>query len=181
MEKIRQMIAGLAAFSIAAGLGYMMSRRVSGGNAPVQLQAKDKKKAVPFTLPDLAGKTVGLSDFQGQVLLVDFWATWCEPCLDELPELIDLHKRYSGRGFSVIGIAVDDAGAEAVGPFARAHRIPYPILLAPGGGVEGFGVYGLPTAFLIDRGGLIVKRYLGPKSVREVSSDLAPLLDSSPP
>jgi thiol-disulfide isomerase/thioredoxin len=134
-----------------------------------RLTRENNATAPDFSLPDLAGRTVSLSSFKGRVVLLDFWATWCEPCQEELPELVALHEKYKDRGFSVVGVSMDILGLKVVAPFARENRVPYPLLLSGGMAPEGYPLPGFPAAFLIDRRGLIVRRYLGPK----LSSDLA--------
>lgn len=135
--------------------------------------------APPLTLPDLSGKPVSLSDFAGKIVLVDFWATWCEPCRDELPDLLRLQKTYAGRGLVILGVSMNAGGKKAVKEYVRENDIPYPIVLADGQPVEGYRVIGLPTAFLIDRRGRIVKKYLGPKPFSEISADIESLLKAA--
>src|SRR5262245_44775347 len=84
--------------------------------------ASSQAKAAPdFELKDLSGRTVHLSDSAGTVRLVDFWATWCAPCREEIPMFKDFHARYGPRGFTLIGIAMDDEGTEVVGPFVQEN------------------------------------------------------------
>jgi thiol-disulfide isomerase/thioredoxin len=137
----------------------------------------DRPRPAPdFTLPDLNSKPVALSSLRGQVVLLDFWATWCEPCLEELPDLIRFHEAHKDKGFTMLGLAMDSEGASLVAPFARQNGIPYPILLSRGDLPEGYAIPGIPTAYLIDKHGTIVRRYLGPKSYEELERDVADLL-----
>lgn len=168
-------LAGLAA--VLAG-GYMFS--APRGHYTRDLPEKPQL-AADFALPDLAGKTVRLSDFKGRAVLVDFWATWCGPCLDELPDLKALYAKYKDRGFTIVGISIDDMGKEVVGPFVRENQVSYPILLAGPDPVQGFQVPGLPTAYLIDRRGFIVKRYLGFKFPEQLDKDVAAVLSQGGP
>ncbi len=132
--------------------------------------------APEFSLPDLTGRKVSLSSFKGQVVLLDFWATWCDPCLEELPELKSLHEKYKEKGFELVGVSLDVLGQKVVSPFVRENRIPYPILLSGGWPPEGYVLPGLPTAFLIDRQGLVVRRYMGPKRSSDLARDIEALL-----
>ena len=134
--------------------------------------------APPLSLPDLQGRTVSLSEFKGKVVLLDFWATWCDPCIEELPDLKRLHATYKDRGFTMVGVSLDVLGAKAVRPFVSENKVPYPVLLSGGEPPEGYRLPGLPTAFLIDREGRIARRYIGPKLYEEVARDVEELLGS---
>ncbi len=111
--------------------------------------------------PDIVGQTATgetfrLSDHKGEVVLVNFWATWCGPCRSEMPELAALQKRYAARGFTVVGLSLDQGGMPVVRPFARSAGLNYPVLLAPAGVQEAFGgVPGIPASFLIGRDGRV--------------------------
>lgn len=134
--------------------------------------------APEFVLPDLAGKTVSLSAFRGKPVLVNFWATWCETCREEMPALEDLSRR-SGERFAVIGVSLDE-DASAVPPFVKEYKLTFPILLADRKAVAGYAVRGLPAAFLIDAEGLITRRWVGAVDVRTVENDILALLNRRP-
>lgn len=111
-------------------------------------------------LPDLSASIVHLSDFRGKVVLLDFWATWCGPCAASIPFYESLYHRDESKGLVVIGINEDD-NRSAVDRFVREHSLRYLVLLDPGRrAYDSYGVEGLPTAFLIDRDGRIVQRWL---------------------
>jgi peroxiredoxin len=135
-------------------------------------------KAADFSIPNLEGKKVHLSDFKGKVILVDFWATWCIPCHEELPDLKAAYQKFKDRGFSILGVSLDDSGRDAVSKFVKDNNIPYPIVLAGGtdGIPEGYDVEGLPMAYLIDAKGLIRKRYSGQIDPKELERDANELL-----
>lgn len=129
--------------------------------------------ALDFAYPELvSGKPKKLSEYKGQVVLVDFWATWCDPCLESIPDLIKLHKAYSAKGFTVLGVSTDALGKNVVGPFVKAHKMPYPILLSESEIPEGWPVPGYPTSFLLDKDGRVVKRYLGQAPYEELEADV---------
>jgi len=123
-----------------------------------------RPKPMPeVTLADLSGKQVSLSDYEGMVIVLNFWATWCPPCVHEIPALIKLHSEYAGSGLVVIGIALDGEGQKKVGPFAQQAGMNYPVLLgADGVAAKAFGgVRGIPTTFFIDRSGRIRQKIVG--------------------
>lgn len=139
------------------------------------------RKAADFALPDLSGKTVRLSDFKGKVVLVDFWATFCLPCLDELPDLKALYRKYESRGFTIVSISKDFVAMEEVASFVKEFDVRYPSLYGGLDLLEGYPVRGLPTAYLINREGLIVKRYIGYKFPEELEKDILSLLKTEVP
>jgi peroxiredoxin len=130
--------------------------------APANASASSRSPAPDFLLKDLSGKEVKLSSFRGKVVIVDFWATWCPPCREEIPGFVDLQRQYKDQGLEIVGISVDQGGAGVVGPFAQQNRINY-TMLVDGMGVTGLfgGIQGVPTTFVLDRQGRIVKRFTG--------------------
>jgi thiol-disulfide isomerase/thioredoxin len=124
-----------------------------------------------FELPDaINGEKVSSSSFEGKTLLLTFFATWCPPCLEEVPTLIQLQNEYRDDNFSVIGLSVDQGGARAVKRLIEKKSINYPVVMADSQIMEDFGgVYGIPVAFLINKKGNVVKKYTGyvPKSILE--------------
>ncbi|MBI4549974.1 MAG: TlpA family protein disulfide reductase [Candidatus Omnitrophica bacterium] len=137
------------------------------------------QKAPEFTLNDLAGRPVHSSEFDGQVLLVNFWATWCPPCQAEIPALESLHKEYQSRGFRVLGISLDESGPADVKAFVERFGITYPVLMGDDAVVEAYGgIRGIPTTFLIARDGRIAKKFVGEQSKSDFSEAVEPLLAS---
>jgi peroxiredoxin len=137
----------------------------------------DSDRAPDFTLPGLKGEPVRLSDFQGRVVLLDFWATWCGPCRMEVPHFKQLIEKYGGRGFVVLGVSLDDTGAEVVRPFVATHEIAYPVVIGDQYTATRYGgVSALPTTFLIDRQGRVVKKYVGYRDLETFEEDIKPLL-----
>jgi thiol-disulfide isomerase/thioredoxin len=123
--------------------------------------AKAEEKVAPdFALPDLDGKIVHLSDSAGKIRLVNFWATWCAPCREEIPTFKELHETYGPRGLTVIAISTEEAGV--VAPFVKENAIPYTNLIGGEEIGEKFGgLYGFPTTFLLDGTGKILQTYVG--------------------
>ncbi len=120
-------------------------------------------KMVHFNLPSAAeNKMVDSKQFEGKVLLVTFFATWCPPCIQEIPNLIDLQNTYGSKGFSVIGMSVDEGGVPPVKRMIDRTGINYPVLMADNEVARGFGgITGIPVSFLVNHKGELVKKYLG--------------------
>ncbi|MBI3289262.1 MAG: TlpA family protein disulfide reductase [Elusimicrobia bacterium] len=128
--------------------------------------------APDFVLRDASGKTVSLASFRGKPVLVNFWATWCESCREEMPALEDLHRRRAAD-VVVLGVALDeDAGR--VSAFAQAYGLTFPLLIADRKTLEDYAVRGLPTTFVVDPQGRIVRREVGPLDLRAVENDILP-------
>jgi cytochrome c biogenesis protein CcmG/thiol:disulfide interchange protein DsbE len=120
------------------------------------------RRAPGFRLEDITGKVVDYSQFDGNVVLVDFWATWCPPCRRGIPELAELHQKYASKGFQVIGISLDASGSEVVRKFSKDYKIPYTVLMGNRQVVTEWQVgSSIPTAFLVNRQGEIVKPFVG--------------------
>ncbi len=119
--------------------------------------------AKDFSVPGLASTTLRLSEFRGTVRLVNFWATWCPPCKEEMPSMERLYRRYRDKGFMILAISIDTNTA-AVAPFVRRFKLTFPIGLDPTLVVANdYTVRALPSSFLIDRTGTIVAVALGPR------------------
>ncbi len=165
--------------------------RTAGSSAPVaKLSTAGMKPAPDLILKDLSGKEVSLKDFTGKVVLVNFWATWCDPCRTEIPWLIDLQKKYGSQGFEVLGVSMDDEGEKVVQPFVEKERFDvngqklamnYPILIGDSDAADKFlggigGIVGLPTSVLISRDGKRVKNVIGPVDPDKLERDIQSLL-----
>ena len=133
-------------------------------------------KPIEFVMPDLDGKTWKLSDHRGSVVLLNFWATWCEPCRRETPGLVRIAQEYRDRGLVVAGVAMDDEGADAARAFAKEFAIPYPILIPPHDSPLFSAIQALPVTMLFDRGGRVVRRYEGAVSESQWTRDIGNLL-----
>lgn len=125
-------------------------------------EMKDRSAAPEFTLPDPAGKKVALKDFRGKLVLLNFWATWCAPCREEMPSMERLYLRYKEQGFVILGVNVKDNKKSAL-EFLKELKITFPIALDSQGEVGLlYGAWGLPVTYLIDRKGIAMARAWGP-------------------
>jgi thiol-disulfide isomerase/thioredoxin len=144
------------------------------------VRAAGDTPAPEVTFKDLDGKDVPLNQFKGKVVLVNFWATWCEPCQVEIPWLIEMQQRYSSKGFTVLGVDVDDEGNNTVSAYTAKERfnvngqklpMNYPVLRGNDAVADKFGgLLGYPTSFLISRDGKIVKKVQGLISYEEITN-----------
>ena len=119
---------------------------------------------------DLKGQTINLEPYRGKVVLLNFWATWCQPCQIEMPWFIEFQDQYGSRGLQVVGVAMDDEGRSVIEPFIQKEefevngtkrKVNYTILIGNEKAGEGYGLFGLPTTLVISRDGKIVKRFVG--------------------
>lgn len=136
--------------------------------------------APAYELPDLDGKTVKNTDFLGKVVILDFWATWCPPCRMEIPHFVRLQSEYGDQGLQIVGLSLDAGGARDVRPFAEEYKINYTMLIAKDETAESYGgVVGIPTTFVIDRKGTIVKKFVGYTPPETFEEAIKPLLAAS--
>ena len=118
---------------------------------------------VEFALPDMQGESHSLDQYRGKWVVVNYWATWCPPCLEEIPDLVDFHERNKDREAVVIGVNYEDISAEQLTAFVERHMVSYPVLRADPFGDSPLGsIPGLPTTFVIDPEGNAVARQVGP-------------------
>jgi peroxiredoxin len=171
--------AALAAAGFAACLFQGCSTAPTAVKAASLKPDTQRKEAPDFALKDAEGKTVHLSEYRGKVVLLDFWATWCDPCRLEIPWFIDLQRKNKDKGFEVLGVSMDDEGWEVVKPFMRDVGVNYRILIGNDQTTEMYGgVDALPTTFVIDRQGKIAAVHVGLTSRKAFEDDVAQLLQA---
>ena len=117
-----------------------------------------------FTLPGLDGKMVSLSDHRGHVVLVNIWATWCPPCVDEMPSMEKLYQELKDENFEILAISIDALGEKAVAPFMKKYNLSFPALMDPDGTVKTlFQTTGVPESFIINHQGILIEKVIGPR------------------
>jgi thiol-disulfide isomerase/thioredoxin len=167
---------GLAFLTLNSSEVFDFAAHASGSACP----ANAKPAKLDFTLKDFTGKTVKLSDYKGKVILLDFWATWCEPCKLEIPWFIEFQKKYGPSGFQAIGVSVDDTAAQLT-PYVARMKMNYPVLQGKDHDdiQNAYGpLVGIPVTVVISRDARMCVKHLGISSresfEKEVNSLLAP-------
>lgn len=141
-------------------LGYaFLSREQATDTAP-----QAGKVLADFTLPDLQGRQVQLSALRGQVVFINVWTTWCQPCVEEMPTIEKLHGLMAPRGLRILAVNMDALGEQVVRPFVAKYRLTFPVLLDPKSRIERlYATKGVPESFLVDKRGVLVEKVVGPR------------------
>ncbi len=130
-----------------------------------------------WVLKDLTGAEVKSDQFKGKIVVIDFWATWCPPCRAEIPGYVELMKKYGKDGLVIIGVSMDEGGAEVVKTFAGKFGVNYPMVMGDDKMLAAFGgIEALPTTFLIDRNGQIRDRKVGAEATEAYEKKIVALL-----
>jgi peroxiredoxin len=175
----RRVLTGIALACVAVGLcllwpvalhytarAIVESREVKVGRTPPD-----------FTLKDSTGKPVRLSGYKGKVVVLNFWATWCGPCKTEIPWFIEFEKQFQSRGFTVLGVSMDEDGWKVINPYVAERKINYPIVLANEEVNESYGgIEALPTTLLIGRDGKVAFLHAGLISREDYEKEIRKLL-----
>jgi cytochrome c biogenesis protein CcmG, thiol:disulfide interchange protein DsbE len=148
---------------------FLISRDAGARGASIGSEAPD------FAVADLDGNPVRLSDLRGRPVIVNFWASWCGPCVDEFPILRDALEEHAPEGLAVVGVVFRD-NSEAARGFMDRMAAPWPAAMDPGEDIaERYGIYGPPESFFIDAGGIVVARQIGPLSRSDMERHLSGL------
>jgi cytochrome c biogenesis protein CcmG/thiol:disulfide interchange protein DsbE len=148
------------------------------GSIPARASLVDKNRMAPdFTLHDVSGNAVKLSDLRGKVVLLNFWATWCPPCKIEIPWFIEFQQTYGERDFAVLGVSLDEDGWKSVEPFVKASKVNYRVMVDNGDVAALYGgVTSLPATFVVDRSGRIAAAHTGLVSKSDYRTEIEMLL-----
>jgi cytochrome c biogenesis protein CcmG, thiol:disulfide interchange protein DsbE len=163
----------VVAIAVVSGIHWRFPHQ-SGGFTPIA----QRRSAGDVTLPQLNGGEWKLADHRGQVVLINYWATWCEPCRDEMPGLSRVAQQFAPKGLAVVGVAMDDASdaPAQVRAFAARMKVPYSIAFPPAATTLGPREIALPTTVLLDRQGRIVKTYRGAVERDDFAQDVSAAL-----
>jgi len=129
---------------------------------------------VDFSLPDIQGVTHKLSEYRGKWVVVNYWATWCPPCLSEIPELVDFHEEHKDKDAVVIGVNFEDIGVSGLKQFSEEYFINYPVLQEKPAASSALGpIPGLPTSYLVSPSGELIARQVGPVTAKLITDFIA--------
>lgn len=186
MAKVRQLLIYLALAALAITTGFMLRTQLMGGSPSVlssEASQQGAKAIFAANLPDLQGENQIVSQWLGNVIVVNFWATWCTPCREEIPEFIEIQEKFRDQGLVFVGIAIDQA--DKVKMFSQEFGINYPVLV---GSLNTWSLLeaagnrqsALPYTVVINRSGEIVETYLGRVNQKKLEKAVIPLLKDHP-
>jgi thiol-disulfide isomerase/thioredoxin len=187
MKMKKGILVGLGVVALLVLMVWADRKFPAAGKPSANASSTASEASMPsIVMKDLNDHDVTLSQYKGQVVLVNFWATWCEPCKVEIPWMIEFQKKYSSRGFTILGVSMDEDGKKAINPFIEKERFDvngqkeamnYPILLGNDGIADKFGsIMGLPTSMLFTRDGKKIKTIVGLVNHDEIAKSIESLL-----
>ncbi len=134
----------------------------STSEQPLTKVNPESKLAADFTLTNMQGEQVSLSQYRGKVVILNFWATWCPPCREEMPSMERLYQKYKDQGLVILAVSADENGKKAVSQFLQKTPYSFPILLDSDNIAQNaYGVFRFPESFIIDRNGMVIKKIIG--------------------
>ena len=128
---------------------------------PVDAAPRQGQTVPNFKVVSISGQTISQENYRGHVLILDFFATWCQPCRKSIPHLVEMNRKYGKQGLQILGLSMDEDGERAVKTFTDEFRVNYPLALAGESTTADFGIRSVPIMFLIDKKGTIVEVYRG--------------------
>jgi thiol-disulfide isomerase/thioredoxin len=181
MTKRLQILAGaVAAIVVVVGLYFLNARWIAPATTHKVKAAGKYPMAPDFSLTDINGAKLALSDYKGKVVLLDFWATWCGPCRIEIPSFVQMETKYRDQGFTVIGLAIEDT-PDAVRQFYQQFHMDYPVAMGDSKVASLYGgILGLPTSFVIGRDGRIYSQHTGTTNAQVFEKEVQELLAQKP-
>jgi thiol-disulfide isomerase/thioredoxin len=173
-------LGAVAAIVLGVGLYYLNARWIMPATMHKVKAAGNHPIAPDFSLTDINGARLALSEYRGKVVLLDFWATWCGPCRIEIPEFVQMEQKYRDQGFAVLGVAMQDTPS-AVSSFYQQFHLNYPVAVGNSQVASLYGgIFGLPTSFLIGRDGRIYSQHSGTTGPDVFQDEIAQLLAAKP-
>ncbi|MCP4374360.1 MAG: TlpA family protein disulfide reductase [Deltaproteobacteria bacterium] len=152
-------------FIVGVGIIVLLQTKDSYLNLSGRPRLGKGMPAPNFTLPDINGKMVSLTDYRGKVVFLNIWATWCSPCVEEMPSMEKLYQELKGESFEILAVSIDVSGAKAVLPFMKKHKLSFPALLDTKGAIKNlYQTTGIPESFIIDKNGINEKKIIGPRN-----------------
>jgi len=146
--------------AVLAVIGFLFFYGQNSGQRVKVIREGDR--APEFTLRSLEGRTASIASFRGKVVMVHFWATWCPPCVEEIPTLEKLYRAHAGKDLEILAVSVNDGGADEVRPFMQKNRLSLPVLLDPGqSAARSYGTFKFPETYLVDREGIVSRKIIG--------------------
>ena len=149
---------------VGVGIIVLLQTKDSSFNLSGKPRLGKGVPALNFTFPGLDGKKVSLADYKGKVVLLNIWATWCPPCVEEMPSMEELYQKLKAEDFEILAVSMDISGAQAVLPFMKKHKLSFPALTDTEGAMKSlYQTTGVPESFIIDKDGIIVEKVIGPR------------------
>ena len=161
-------------------LTMIVSAAEQGGLRAVLEVPQQRRSAPGITLQEASGNIFDLKQYRGKVVLLNFWATWCHGCGEEIPWFSEFYGKYSAKGLAVVGVSMDADGWKVVKPFAKSAHIPYTIVLGTDKAGKDYGIEGMPDSFLIDREGRIAAAYRGLVDRYDIETNIENMVTSRP-